>query len=428
MIDRIGNCRIVDEIGAGGMAVVYRAVQESLGRTVAVKALKPAAASEPNFPTRFEREALSVAALQHENIVQVYDFHREGAAAFIVMEFVDGIDLFALLGRSGALPVDVAAIVALQLARALDHAHYRGIIHRDIKPANVMVAKSGAVKLMDFGIARDESFDDLTRDGTGLGTPSYMSPEQVLGEKLDSRSDLFSLGIVLYQMLCGRKPFVEDERRSVMHKIRVEAPVPPRRLRRGIPRELEAVALRCLEKAPEDRYRSTQDLVVALERFLAPRCRVNYRARLVSFLLERGVVSSEEAERHLRTGGHRQVEAAAPRLRRLVAIEAAVLAAMALAIAGIHLLPSRGDGAATVAGGRAGDRTPSLGYVRVVANAGADVLVDGRKVGTAPLPRPLSLAAGRHRLEARGPRSTGEARDVVVERGDNPPVRLASRP
>ena len=199
MLERIGNCRIVEEVASGGMAVVYRAVQDPLGRTVAIKALKTSAAAEENVVTRFEREAKSLANLQHENIIHVYDFHRERGAMFIVMEYVQGIDLYDLLEKCGRLPYDVAAIVAMQVARALDYVHYRSIVHRDIKPANVMLSRAGGVKVMDFGIARDQSYGgDLTEAGTGIGTPSYMSPEQILGDKLDARSDLFSLGIVLY--------------------------------------------------------------------------------------------------------------------------------------------------------------------------------------------------------------------------------------
>src|SRR5512134_3809472 len=162
MPDRIAGCRVVSELGAGGMAVVYKAVQESLGRTVAIKALRPAVATDDQVTARFQREALSIAQLQHENIVHVYDFAQQGENFYIVMEYVEGIDLFDLLGRVPVLPVDVAAIIAMQVARALDHAHYRGIIHRDIKPANIMISKMGGVKLTDFGIARALAMPDLT--------------------------------------------------------------------------------------------------------------------------------------------------------------------------------------------------------------------------------------------------------------------------
>src|SRR6266513_1142618 len=299
MLERIGNCRIVEEIASGGMAVVYRAVQDPLGRTVAIKALKTSAAAEENVTTRFEREAKSLAVLQHENIIHVYDFYAERGAMFIVMEYVQGIDLYDLLEKCGRLPYDVAAIVAMQVARALDYIHYRGIVHRDIKPANVMIARTGGVKVMDFGIARDTSFGDLTEAGTGIGTPAYMSPEQVLGDKLDARSDIFSLGIVLYQMVTGKKPFVEDEKKSAMHKIRLEKHLSARKLNPDIPRELDRVIDKCLEKQPRDRWRSAQHVVMALERFLAKHVEMNHHARLVLFLRSQGVVTELEAEEYL---------------------------------------------------------------------------------------------------------------------------------
>src|SRR5258708_7934500 len=262
------------------MAVIYKEVQESLNRTVAVKALKSSVAEESQFAIRFEREALSVSSLQHENIIHIYDFHRQGGSLFIVMEFVEGIDLYDLLEKCPVLPPDVACIIAMQVARALDYAHYRGIIHRDIKPANMMIGKNGGVKLMDFGIARDQAFSDLTETGTGLGTPSYMSPEQILGDKLDFRSDMFSLGIVLYQMVCGRKPFIEDEQKSVMHKIRLERYLPPRRLNPQIPRELERILGRCMQKRKHNPFRSTQHLLLPLDRFISKHFEMNYHPPL----------------------------------------------------------------------------------------------------------------------------------------------------
>src|SRR5687767_5356116 len=303
MLERIGNCRIVEEVASVGMAVVDRAVQDPLGRTVAIKALKTSVAAEENVVTRFEREAKSLANLQHENIIHVYDFHRERGAMFIVMEYVQGIDLYDLLEKCGRLPYDVAAIIAMQVARALDYVHYRGIVHRDIKPANIMIARTGGVKVMDFGIARDTSFGDLTEAGTGIGTPAYMSPEQVLGDKLDARSDIFSLGVVLYQMVTGKKPFVEDEKRSAMHKIRLEKHVSVRKLNPEIPRELSSVIDRCLEKQPRDRWRSAQHMVMALERFLARHVEMNHHARIVMFLRGQNVITELEAEEYLNPNG-----------------------------------------------------------------------------------------------------------------------------
>src|SRR5690606_17964704 len=165
MTHRIGNCRVLGEIGSGGMAVVYRAVQEPLGRLVAIKALKPSIAMDSQFAKRFEREAHFMASLQHENILHVYDFVNDGHTMYIIMEYVQGIDLYDLLERTPVLPVEVATIIALQVARALDYAHFRGLIHRDIKPANIMCSHDGAVKLMDSGIARDDKPRHVTETG-----------------------------------------------------------------------------------------------------------------------------------------------------------------------------------------------------------------------------------------------------------------------
>jgi serine/threonine-protein kinase len=422
-LERIGNCRVIEEIASGGMAVVYKAVQESLNRTVAVKALKTAVAAESHFATRFEREALSLAQLQHENIVHVYDFHRERGALFIVMEYVEGVDLYDLLDRCGRLPVEVAAIAAMQVARALDYAHYRGIIHRDIKPANVMVSRSGGVKLMDFGIARDPSFGDLTETGTGLGTPSYMSPEQILGDKLDFRSDLFSLGIVLYQMCTGRKPFVEDEQKSVMHKIRLERHPSARKLNPEIPRELERIIDRCLRKVPRERWRSTQDLVLALERFLSRHVEMNYHARLVLFLKNQGVIGAAEADQYL----HPQVSAGGAVLpqshsasrqlvRRVAEIQGGIAAAVALMVGLIHLAPVGATPGTPIV--VQAPETKPRGFVRVLASPWAEVFVDGEAEARLVTPAlPLELPAGDHKLKLRNPYFAELERDVRVPEG-----------
>jgi len=401
MLERIGNCRIVEEVASGGMAVVYRAVQDHLGRTVAIKALKTSAAAEQQTVVRFEREAQSLANLQHENIIHVYDYYEERGALFIVMEYVEGIDLYDLLDRCGRLPYDVAAIIAMQVARALDYVHYRGIVHRDIKPANVMISRQGGVKLMDFGIARDQNFGDLTEAGTGIGTPAYMSPEQILGDKLDARSDIFSLGILLYQMVTGRKPFVEDEEKSVMHKIRLERHERARKLNPEIPRDLENIIDKCLQKAPRERWRSSQSLVMALERFLTKHVEMNYHARLVLFLREQDIITQLEADEYLNPalGGPgasalAQTNLAAKRdMRRSLVIQGAIFGVTALMIAIIHLAPlgAKTQPAPTVS-------LTERGYVRVVVHPWGRVLLDGKEVGVTPIARPFEVTAGRHEL------------------------------
>ena len=401
MLERIGNCRIVEEVASGGMAVVYRAIQDSLGRTVAIKALKSTAAAEEHISTRFEREAKSLANLQHENIISVYDFYREHGSFFIVMEYVAGIDLYDTLDRCGRLPFDVAAIIALQVARALDYIHYRGIVHRDIKPANIMIARQGGVKLMDFGIARDKSFEDLTEVGTGIGTPAYMSPEQILGDRIDARSDLFSLGVCLYQMLTGGKPFVEDEQRSVMHKIRLERHVKVRKHNPDIPRELERIVDKCLEKQPRDRWRSAQHLVMALERFLAKHVEMNYHARLVLFLRNQNVITQLEADEYVSPlvgvpGGSAQGQpnvTARLVVRRAAMVHGVVLGVLLLMLGLIHVAPLGEAAPVPVA-------APEVkrGYLKIDAYPWATVTVDGKAIGPTPLLQPLELTEGPHEV------------------------------
>ncbi|MCC7541640.1 MAG: serine/threonine protein kinase [Deltaproteobacteria bacterium] len=422
MVDRIGNCRILGEIGSGGMAIVYKAMQEPLERLIAIKALKPSIAMDSQFAKRFEREALFMAALQHENILHVHDFIKERGTMYIVMEYVQGIDLYDLLERTPRLPVEVAAIIGLQIARALDYAHFRGIIHRDIKPANIMVSRRGEVKLMDFGIARDDTLSDLTETGTGLGTPSYMSPEQILGDKLDYRSDLFSLGIVLYQMVTGRKPFVEDDARTVMQKIRLDRYTPPRKLNPSVPRALERILARCMEKLPVNRYPTTQGLIDDLQEFLSPRVPINYSARLVMYLREVGVLTDSEADEILAAG--------APRAVRSANVDRGLVRSVAMAHGALLLIAIIVGGVIQVAHGRFSDDEASVGaepsasvvprgagHLRVVVDPWADVYIDGQFVETTPIGRRIPLSAGLHYVKVQNPYYRTETRTVRIQRG-----------
>jgi serine/threonine-protein kinase len=417
MLERIGNCRVVDEVAAGGMAIVYRAIQDDLNRTVAIKALKPELSRDEQLATRFEREAQSLAALQHENIINVYDFHRQDDSLFIVMEYVEGTDIYDLLDHCGRLPFDVAAIIAVQVARALDYVHYRDVVHRDIKPANIMISRQGGVKLMDFGIARDSSYDqELTQTGTGIGTPSYMSPEQILGDKVDARSDIFSLGIVLYQMVTGRKPFIEDEERSVMNKIHLEQHTPARKLNPELPRELERIIDKCLQKQPKDRYRSGQALVMALERFLAKHVEMNYHTRLVLFQRNQDILTQLEADEYLNPN---MLAADSPLsqsnvqmrrvMRRAFTVQCVILGIVALMVGLIHLAPVGASVPAIVV-----HTSPEYGFVRVVANPWAEIFVDGKSIGFTPRAEPVKLEVGDHEIELRNSELGKTYRESVV--------------
>ena len=405
MIERIGNCRIIEEVGAGGMAVVYKAIQEPLGRVVGIKALKSSIAVETQFAERFEREARFMASLQQENIINVYDFIKYGGTMFIVMEYVEGIDLYDLLDKYKKIPVEAATIIALQVARALNHAHFRGIIHRDIKPANVMISKRGDVKLMDFGIARDETLSDLTETGTGLGTPSYMSPEQILGDKLDQRTDIWSLGVVFYQMLCGKKPFIEDAKRSVLQKIRMDRYNPVRKLNSRVPRTLERILGRCMEKQPADRYPSMQALIHDLEDFLASRVVVNYNAWMVKYLQDTDVLSSDEASGILTTGAVREgakiVREDRRALRTIGIVQASVMAVFLFA--GIIIQLAAGEPSFASEQTAVATSPAEMGQLKVVAIPWARVVVDNEEVALTPIAAPISLPAGKHFVELVNP-------------------------
>jgi hypothetical protein len=431
MLDRIGNCRVVGEIGSGGMAVIYKAVQEPLDREVAIKALKPSIALDSQFAARFEREARFMASLQHENILHVHDFVKNGGSMYIVMEYVQGIDLYDLLQLSPSLPLEVAAIIGLQVARALDYAHFRGIIHRDIKPANVIISYHGEVKLMDFGIARDHALADLTEAGTGVGTPSYMSPEQILGDKLDFRSDLFSLGIVLYQMLTGRKPFVEDDTRTVMQKIRLDRYQSPRRVAGHVPSSMERILARCMEKLPANRYPSTQALIEDLSEFLSGRVNMNHSAHLVLYLRDLGVITPAHADTVLTASVTRSARTAT-RDRNLLRNTASVFALLlgCGVLAGGAIQASAGRFARNEV--NTADSAPfsfsRAGYLRVTAEPWADLYVDGELVLTTPSAARIPLPPGPHYLKFVNPFYQEQATRVQVRSGETQLVRVVLTP
>ncbi len=405
------------------MAVVYKAVQEPLGRVVAIKALKPSIAVDSGFAKRFEREAHFMASLQHENILHVHDFIKDRGTMYIVMEYVQGIDLYDLLEITPRLPVEVATIITLQVARALDYAHFRGIIHRDIKPANVMISHQGEVKLMDFGIARDDKLSDLTETGTGLGTPSYMSPEQILGDKLDFRSDIFSVGIVLYQMLTGRKPFIEDDARTVMQKIRLDRYTSPRRINPGVPRPLERIMARCMEKMPANRYPTTQSLIDDLHDFLTSRVPISHNARLVMYLKEVGVITDAQADEILaasapnrlrRSGGDRRV------MPQMWIVQGLLGLGIVGAGGSIQYMAGRLGMDETELAAESGTRVvpEHAGYVRFVVDPWAEAHIDGQLVLTTPSARRVALDPGTHYVRLVNPFFPAVDREIQVREGE----------
>ena len=259
------------EIGRGGMAAVWRARDEVLDRPVAVKILHEQLAKDPAFVERFNSEALASARLTHPNIVNVYDTGSENGMSFLVMELVDGFTLDELLRRSGPLEPDRAVAILVPVLQALDCAHSNGVVHRDVKPGNILVGSNGMVKVTDLGIARAAfATKDATTTGRVLGSVPYLSPEQVQGSDVDARSDVYACGVVLYEMLTGRRPFeAETDLATAMMRL-TRDPLPPRAIRPGIPRTLEAVVVRAMARRPEDRYQTAENMAAALIRVGGP--------------------------------------------------------------------------------------------------------------------------------------------------------------
>jgi serine/threonine protein kinase len=258
-----GRYRIESTLGSGGMAVVYRAEDDVLGRTVALKTLHDRYAEMPSSRRRFKQEARAMASLDHENIVKVYDISQDGEVPFIVVECVQGRDVGDLLAnrRGGRLNEQFVRRIAEQLLLALSHAHRRGIIHSDIKPSNILLKREGPVKVADFGISRIVEEDDPSGEpGEIVGSARYMSPEQLKGEDATPRSDIYSVGVLLYHCLTGRPPFSGDVRSLARQHIHKD-PTPPRKLNKRITPGMEAVILKSLSKEPRDRYFSANAML-----------------------------------------------------------------------------------------------------------------------------------------------------------------------
>ncbi|MBR3473867.1 MAG: Stk1 family PASTA domain-containing Ser/Thr kinase [Oscillospiraceae bacterium] len=261
-----GRYELTDIIGEGGMAVVYKALDRRLNRYVAVKIMRPEMAQQPEFRQRFFAESQAVAMLSSPNIVAVYDVSHSTEIEYIVMELVDGITLKQYMERKGPIPWREAVYFAKQIARALAHAHARGVVHRDIKPQNMLLLRDGTLKVGDFGIAALEN-EMREERGTAVGSIHYIAPEQIRGESPDGRSDLYSLGVVMYEMLTGRKPYTGDTVGEIAVKHMNTSAVPPSRLVPDLPPELEHITLKAMNANIFERYQNAEELIKDLDRF-----------------------------------------------------------------------------------------------------------------------------------------------------------------
>jgi len=270
MIGRtVGKYRIVGQLGRGGAGVVYKAVDETLGRDVAVKMLNPDLA-DTEVMTRFRAEATILARLNHPQIATIYELFRADADYLMVMEFVRGETLDKLSERLGAIEPERAAYVIDLILSALEHAHRAGVVHRDVKPANVMLTDEGGIKIMDFGIARVLGAEQKTVDGRLMGTPAYMSPEQVLGEEVDGRADLYSVGVLLYRLVSGTLPFEADSALAMLQRQIRDEPISLHLQRPELPDWCDQIVQRALKKAPADRFQSAEEFRDALAQAAGP--------------------------------------------------------------------------------------------------------------------------------------------------------------
>jgi hypothetical protein len=259
----IGKYEIVEKIATGGFGTVYKAWDPMIRRAVALKTCE---IPDAGMRARVFREAQLAGNLQHPNITTVYEFGVDGIVPFLVQELLSGEDLDRFIARQDPLPVSEKVRILIAVASALDFAHAAGVIHRDIKPANIRILDSGVVKIMDFGIAKSlDSNTNITKDGTAVGSTGYMSPEQIVGETVDARTDIFSLGVVAYELLSGRKPFSHEKLFLLLEQIVKSEPRPLRDVAPGLPESLVAIVERAMRKLPEDRFASAAELKAALD-------------------------------------------------------------------------------------------------------------------------------------------------------------------
>src|SRR5215472_2092066 len=265
-----GRYEILKSLGRGGMGAVYKARDIDLDRTVALKLIRPELAKNPEILRRLKQELILARQVTHKNVIRIFDLGQSDGIKFITMDFVEGQDLHSLLHEKGKFPPEQAARIMLQISRALEAAHGEGVIHRDLKPQNIMLDKKGRVYVMDFGIARSAHLPGMTQTGALIGTPEYMSPEQARGEKLTERSDLFSLGVIFYELLTGKSPYPGDEALATLWKRLQENPKPPIEVDPTVPKPLNDIVMKALEIDPEKRWASAHDVAQQIEIWLGP--------------------------------------------------------------------------------------------------------------------------------------------------------------
>jgi serine/threonine-protein kinase len=409
------GCEILRKLSSGPVCDLYLATQQPLGRTVLIKALGSNILPSSPFAATLEREARLLSGLEYPGIVKVHDFVRRGDRMWLVLEHVEGVTLDELLTRAKRLEPAAAVAIGLRLTEALAHAHAHGVVHREVAPKNVLVSKRGEVKLMNFALAVDERMPtapELLDGSVGYLGPVYMSPEQILGEPADPRSDLFSVGVILYELLSGARPFEGPDERSTSLRIR-QSPAPP--LAQGgvkVSGSVERLVARCLEKLPSDRVGSAAELGAELRQALAEVWDSAPESAILAALASAGVVESKVAPPK-----HAMREVRRTSLRSV---------ALGLAIIGLGAVAS-GAGLRRAFGTAEASRraaaplsTPGAeaAELRVVAHPWAHVFVDGQQRETTPFARPLRLSPGTHYIRLEHPNAPPERRTVSMTVGE----------
>ncbi len=421
---RFDGCEVVERLHSGPLSESYRAVQRPLGRPVLIKAIGASILPSSPFAASLEREARLLAELDHPNVVALFDFVRKDDRMWMVLEHVDGFTLEEILKKARKLDQGASLAIAIEVTRALVHAHDKGISHRDVRPRNILVSRKGQVKLANFSVASDERMataPELLDHGSSYVGPSYMSPEQILGEPADPRSDLFSLGVVLYELLSGERPFQAADEHNESLRIRGE-PAPP--LGRRVPTLSPAVdrnVQRCLEKMPSDRFQSAAELLESLEQAARELSVRNLADAIRNALADAGM--SGVTRGGPRATARMRSLPPAPDAMSLGRASAGLFLACALLLAGtalVQLVSRRGEERAGAQGGRARlELLPqSVANLRVVAHPWANVIVDGELVDTTPFARPIPLGAGVHYVRFEHPQAPVERRTIKLAPGE----------
>lgn len=424
---KIGRYEILSEIGRGAMGVVYRARDPMLQRIVAIKTINLALSRDEraDFESRFYREAGSAGRLNHPNIVTIHDVGDTGELAYMAMEFLEGEELRDLLDSGKPLPFDRVADIAAGIARGLAFAHEHGVVHRDIKPSNVMVLKNGSVKITDFGIALIPAAS-RTMAGMILGSPKYMSPEQVIGKEVDGRADIFSLGVVLFEMLTGKTPFDGENISALMYRILNDTPAMPGSLRAGLPPAFDHIVSRALARLPEERYQTAEEMAEDLSNYRE--LEFSAQARPASRSAVPQTLDKNPAQECEQTAIMARSESPILPMDPPVLVVGKTVALLVLVFmlmsAGLLYFYPRNEASIEPSSQTSAQTAPAAsGVLSIAISPWGEIIVDGKNEGISPPLNTLSLAAGKHKVEIRNPGHHSVISTVEVPPGSQINIR-----